>query len=118
MGDGDSRENSRRSKRIFIERRVRWIKRSGYAESVTGDINAQGMFIQTTEAPTIGTLHRVEVDLPDGPLALLVVVKFVGCGVSGSGVGVEIHASDAEAQQRWVDHYESVHSRLKATSRQ
>jgi hypothetical protein len=108
VGDHASKAAERRSKRIFLELPVRWLRRDGSVEAATGDLNAHGMFIRTDEPFELNSLHRIEVELPDGPIALHVVVKSVGRGVSGVGVGVEIHAVSESVMKRWVRHYEGV----------
>lgn len=111
----DAPSKERRSQRIFTALPIRWLRPDSRVEAIATSVNADGMFICTTEAPPhVGSLIQLEVDLPDGdaPARLFVTVRFAGRRtVSGDGIGVELHLLGDDERRRWNDYYEALRRR-------
>ena len=80
---------------------VKWIRRAGSAQLTTADICVSRMFLCTAEPMKVGELLKVEVNLPDGPLVLIVVVKNCGRRGQRAGAGVAVFQAADEDAARW-----------------
>jgi PilZ domain-containing protein len=102
MGD------NRRTKRVRCTMKGRWLRRTGDVDGEVIDINAHGLFLRTDASIEPNTLMRIEVTLPDGPVTLLGVARFVGVAYHGRGIGVSLFAMDDANSRRWLGHYRSL----------
>ena len=79
------------------------------------DLNADGFFLLTTHTVELNYLMDLVLTLPDGPLPLLGVARYVGATRHGRGIGVAIHAITKEDRARWhAYHRAAVDSMLIA----
>jgi hypothetical protein len=81
---------------------------SGDIHAVVIDINAHGLFLRTDASIDLNMLMRMEIKLPDGPVTVIGVARFVGQNSHGRGIGVAIFAMDEEQKRRWLTHYRSL----------
>lgn len=95
----------RRTQRIPTKLGIQWHRGHSIIEAVAGDINEQGMFVKTDLACQPDEMLPVTVLLPDGPLKMIVVARFVGTTTSGRGVGAEIFVIGEAERERWTAHY-------------
>jgi hypothetical protein len=91
----------RRTPRAPCDLPVEW--RRGW-KTVMGrarDLNADGFFLITPHTLELNFVMDVIVTLPDGPVPLLGVARYVGPTRHGRGIGVQIHAIAKEDRARW-----------------
>lgn len=91
----------RRTPRAPCDLPVEW--RRGW-KTVFGrarDLNADGFFLITPHTLALNFVMDLIVTLPDGPLAMLGVARYVGPTRHGRGIGVAIHAITKEDRARW-----------------
>jgi PilZ domain-containing protein len=105
---GMSGSESRRTKRVRCCMPARWMRLSGDIHAVVIDINAHGLFLRTDASIDTNMLMRMEIKLPDGPVTVIGVARFVGQNAQGRGIGVAIFAMDEEQKRRWLAHYRSL----------
>lgn len=107
---GRAPKERRRARRIDCELWAVWLKRSGNIEAAVADVSDRGLFVRSTELPRVGELGRLEVFLPNdpAPVALSVVVRSLRRTGARVGFGVELHAVDEKASQRWATFYASL----------
>jgi len=95
----------RRSKRVSSYIDVRWHRRDGGVDCKGTDINADGMFLQTSEDVEPGTLMELRIQLPDRQLAVFATAIFVGRTAAGRGIGVEFYMMSSHTRLSWLSHY-------------
>jgi len=95
----------RRTERIATNLTIRWHRAGGGVDAVAADINEQGMFVKTELDVQPDEMLHLSVTLPDGPLSMIVVARYVGQTRSGRGVGAEIFLMGDAERQRWTKHY-------------
>ncbi len=102
-------EERRRSPRVHCELWTHWIRRSGSVEAAVTDISDRGLFVRSTELPTMGEMVQLEVFLPaeNVPLRLFVVVRSLSQADGRHGFGVELRQADDATLQRWKAFYKT-----------
>ncbi len=91
----------RRSPRVPCVLPVTW-KRGGTSHQLRVlDLNADGVFIETTQPIELNYLMDLVLTLPDGDLPFLAVARFLGASRHGKGIGVAIHVMTPEDRKRW-----------------
>ena len=107
----------RRTSRIALQLTARWL-RPGRALPITvADMNAHGLFLADQRDMPLGELQQIEVDLPTGPVRLLVVPRYnVGTEWAG-GVGVEIFAASPLDRNLWMWCFETSGGRHRRGAR-
>ncbi len=106
--------SQRRSERIWINLKVRWIRDGITRELSAIDMNQHGMFLVTDEVIRVGNLLRIEALVPNGPIIMFVKVRFVGFSQSCRGMGVELSMVDSKYRALWGDFYSAKLAAFKA----
>lgn len=91
----------RRTTRVPCEVPVTWRRRNAVL-AVMRDVNADGLFLLTTESVELNQVMNLVVTLPDGPIEFFGVSRFVGDSGHGRGIGVAIHTMSDQEKQRWM----------------
>ena len=91
----------RRTPRAPCDLPVEWKRGWKTVNGRVRDLNADGFFMLTPHTVELNYVVDVIVTLPDGPLPLLGVARFVGATRHGRGIGVAIHAITKEDRARW-----------------
>lgn len=102
----------RRTLRIACDLPAVWRRRPGDVEARVRDFNADGVFLATTETIPLNYVMDLCLTLPDGPLEVLAVARFVGRSRHGHGIGVAFHALAADDRKRWLAHYRAALVRM------
>jgi hypothetical protein len=95
----------RRSKRVASYIDVKWHRKGGDVDAKGTDINADGMFLQTSEDVEPGTLMELRIQLPDRELAVFATAVFVGRTSAGRGIGLEFYMMSSHTRLAWLTHY-------------
>jgi PilZ domain-containing protein len=95
----------RRSRRIATYIDVKWCRKGGDVEAKGTDINADGMFMETSEDVEPGTLMELRIQLPDRQLAVFATAIFVGRTAAGRGIGLEFYMMSSHTRLAWLTHY-------------
>jgi hypothetical protein len=103
-----SGSENRRTKRVRCCVPARWMRASGDIHAVVIDINAHGLFLRTDASIDTNMLMKMEIKLPDGPVTVIGVARFVGQNTQGRGIGVAIFAMEESDKRRWLVHYRSL----------
>jgi len=103
-----SGSEDRRTKRVRCCLPARWKRLSGDVHAVAIDINVHGLFLRTDAETDPNMLMKMEIKLPDGPVQVIGVARFVGQNQQGRGIGVAIFAMDDDQKRRWLAHYRNL----------
>jgi hypothetical protein len=107
-----SHHELRRSKRLSAYITVTWQRRDGAGEfsvdAQATDLNADGLFLQTSEIVERGARLQLRLHLPDHQLALLGTAVFVGNTASGQGIGVEFYMMSSHTRLSWLRYYHGL----------
>jgi len=91
----------RRSPRVLAEVPLRWVRDTGVVHSSSADVSDTGLFFRSDEPVDVGELLQLEIDLPDGPMRLLVTVRHVSSDAARPGFGVALFADNTASAVRW-----------------
>lgn len=91
----------RRTPRVPCDLPAVWRRGWRRDELRVRDLNADGMYLATDAKVALNYLMDLVIELPDGPLEVLVVARFQGRSRHGPGIGVAIHAIDPDDRKRW-----------------
>lgn len=97
--------NRRRSLRIRCGLPVVWKRGPKKIEAVIRDVNADGMFIETTATIPLNQMIELVVTLPSGPISVTAVTRLCGPTRHGHGIGVTIFVMEPRERYRWNAHY-------------
>ncbi len=102
------RSNRRRTARCECDLVVVW-KRGGLnLRGHVRDVSADGLFVETNATIPLNHVMDVLVDLPSGPVSMLVVSRQCGRTARGQGIGASIFAIEPTERARWTAHYRSM----------
>lgn len=105
----------RRSPRVPCDLPVLWKRGWRTTPLRVLDLNADGVFIATSDKIDLNFLMDLVITLPDGDLSFLGVARFLGATRHGRGVGVAIHGITPEDRKRWQVFYRTeVHKMIDA----
>jgi hypothetical protein len=80
----------------------------GMVDGTVTDVNLNGLFVRTSRPGEIGRIVAVRVQLPDGPMDVFGLVRFVGRSSAGHGMGVELLVMAAPKKKRWTSQYHAL----------
>jgi hypothetical protein len=98
----------RRTSRIALRLRGRWLRSGRSLPIEISDINADGLFVSEDGARTdprdmpLGELQKIEVDLPIATVSLLVVPRYSRRSERSRGLGLEIFAAAPLDRNLWL----------------
>jgi hypothetical protein len=72
------------------------------------DMSADGMLLETDEEFPLQQCMDITVELPSGPVSMMVVSRLCGTTKQGHGIGVSILAMDQKERIRWTSHYRAA----------
>ena len=93
--------NRRRTARVACILTSRWKRGGKVIETHLEDVNADGMLISLVDPYPLNQVMDLVVELPTGPIAMLVVSR----SHHGGALGVSILAMDPEDRVRWTEYY-------------
>jgi hypothetical protein len=113
MGRGmPSHHELRRSKRLSAYITVSWQRRDGGGdftiEVKATDLNADGLFLKTSEPVERGSRLQLRLHLPDHELPVLGTAVHVGQTASGQGIGVEFYMMSSYTRLSWLRYYHAL----------
>jgi hypothetical protein len=98
----------RRSKRVSTYIAVKWCRKGSEVLGRATDLNADGMFFETSETVAPGALMELRLSLPDRELAVFATAVFVGVTASGRGIGVELYMMSSLNRLAWLAYYQAL----------
>lgn len=104
----------RRSPRAPCDLPVEWKRGWKTVHGRARDLNADGFFLITPHTLELNFVMDVIVTLPDGPISLLGVARYVGPTRHGRGIGVQIHAITKEDRARWCAYHRAAVAEMLA----
>ncbi len=84
---------------------ILWKRGPTKVEAWIRDVNADGMFIETTATIPVNQVMELVVTLPTGPVSVTAVSRLCGSTRQGHGIGVTIFAMEPLERYRWNAHY-------------
>jgi hypothetical protein len=72
------------------------------------DLNADGMMVESDEEFPLYQCMDISVELPTGPVSMMVVSRTCGTTKQGRGIGVSILAMDHQERLRWTSYYRAA----------
>jgi len=91
----------RRTPRVPCDLPVEWRRGGKTLACRARDCNADGVFLSTAHTAELDHVMDVTLTLPDGPLSVLGVARFVGATRHGRGIGMAFHVLDRDDRARW-----------------
>lgn len=104
------RHKTRQSSRVPLVMPLLCRHRGGTAKALTQDISREGLFLRAREYIQPGSIHAIELMLPEDsvPLKLAVSARFIGRIPAGFGIGACITEHAPAKRQRWEQLYNSA----------
>ena len=106
-------QSRRRSERILTNWRASLCGSRGGMTATVTDASLEGLFVRTRELPEIGQVVWLMVELPDGPMEVFGVVRFVGETIAGRGAGIELLPLGTRNRERWINAYQGLEPGLR-----
>ena len=97
--------NRRRSPRVPMALPVRLMCDGIEHETMIVNINEHGLFVRTHLDLDVGERVQLSIELPDGIIQAIVVVRSPGPSSDGRGAGVELHEMTDLDRARWRRNY-------------
>jgi hypothetical protein len=91
--------------RVRSELPVGWKRGRKLIEVHACDVSADGMLLQTDVEYPVNQMMELTVELPSGPVSMVVVSRLCGDTRHGRGIGVSILAMDQLERARWNRYY-------------
>lgn len=91
----------RRTPRAPCDLPVEWKRGWKTVYGRAKDLNADGLFLLTPHTVELNFIMDVIVTLPDGPVPILGVARYIGPTRHGRGIGIAIHSITKDDRARW-----------------
>jgi hypothetical protein len=95
----------RRTYRVPCDLPVLWRRGWRDVSARACDLDTDGLFLATSHSIPVDQTMDLVVTLPDGPVRVLGVARYLGVTRHGRGIGVAILAITAEDRTRWLSWY-------------
>jgi hypothetical protein len=102
----------RRTPRVPCDLPVEWRRAGRVLRCRARDLNEHGFFVSTEIPVDLHHVMDVMVMMPDGPLEVLGVARFVGATRYGHGIGIAMHAISSADRKRWELFYNAARHQM------